>query len=58
MKMKRTPKKMALQKETLLSLTDSRLQAAGARPASLDTHCEFCDTYQRTCTGPNTCGCF
>ncbi|MFL6261314.1 MAG: class I lanthipeptide [Thermoanaerobaculia bacterium] len=56
--MKKTPKKMTLQKETLLSLTDSRLQAAGGRPTSLDTVCEFCDTYQRTCTGPNTCGCF
>jgi hypothetical protein len=56
--MKKTPRKMTLRKETLLSLTDSRLEAAGARPTSLDTVCEFCDTYQRTCTGPFTCGCF
>jgi hypothetical protein len=50
--MKKTqPRKMTLTRETLRNLSDAPLeQAAGARPTSLDTRCDFCDTYQATCT--------
>ena len=49
--MKKQPRKIALTKETLRNLTEARLeQVGGARPTSLDTRCEYCDTFQMNCT--------
>jgi hypothetical protein len=49
--MKKQAMKMVLNKETLRSLTEARLErVAGARPTSLDTRCEYCDTFQMNCT--------